>query len=73
MDYKGDVLKSLFMENSIWERQAAMTVMVPQTYKHQDAIAAANMSMSPWTNMFNVAEINRWTAEAAEMEDGKQS
>ncbi len=29
MGYKGDVLKSQFMESTIRERQAAMTVMVP--------------------------------------------
>ncbi len=45
MGYKGNGLKSQFMENTIWERQAATTVMVPQTCKHQDAIAAANPSM----------------------------
>ncbi len=29
--YKGDALNSQFMENTIWERQAATTVTVPQT------------------------------------------
>ena len=33
MGYKGDALKSQFTENTIWERQAATTVMVPQTCK----------------------------------------
>ncbi len=48
MGYKSDVLKSQFMENTIWERQAATTVtVVPQTCEHQEAIAAANTSMSP--------------------------
>ncbi len=68
MGYKGDVLKSQFMENTIWERQAATTLTVPQTCKCQNAITAANTSMSPQTNMFKAAEINRQTAEAAEME-----
>jgi hypothetical protein len=73
MGYKGDALKSQFTENTIWERQAAMTVMVPQTCKRQDAIAAANISMSPQTNIFKAAEINRQTEEVAEMENGKHS
>jgi hypothetical protein len=75
MGYKGDALKSQsqFKENTIWERQAATTVMVPQTCKHLDAIAAANTSMSPQTNMFKAAEINRQTAEATEMDNGKHS
>jgi hypothetical protein len=73
MGYKGDALKSQFTENAIWERQAATTVMVPQTCECQDAIAAANTSMSPQTNMFKAAEINRQTEEAAEMENGKHS
>jgi hypothetical protein len=47
--------------------------MVPQTCKCQEAIAAANTCMSPQTNMFKATEINRWTAEVAEMENGKQS
>jgi hypothetical protein len=55
MGYKGDALKSQFTENTIWERQAATTVTVPQTYKFQDAIAATNISMSPQTNMFKAA------------------
>jgi hypothetical protein len=55
MGYKGDALKSQFTENTIWERQAAMTVMVPQTCKRQDAITAANTSMSPQTNVFKAA------------------
>jgi hypothetical protein len=62
MGCKGDVLKSQFMENTIWERQAApqlSPVMVPKTCECQDAIAAAITSMSPQTNMFKVAEINR--------------
>jgi hypothetical protein len=71
--YKGDALKSQFTENTIWERQATTTVMVPQTCKCQDAIAAANTSMSPQTNMFKAAEINRQTEEVAEMENGKHS
>ena len=73
MGYKGDVLKPQFTENTIWERQAATTVMVPQTCKHLDAIAAANTSMSPQTNIFKVAEINWQTAEAVEMENGKHN
>ncbi len=73
MGYKGDELKSQFTENIIWERQAATTVTVPQTCKRQDAVAAANTSMSPQTNMFKAAEINRQTEEAAEMENGKHS
>jgi hypothetical protein len=55
MGYKGDALKSQFMENTIWERQAATTVTVPQTCECQDAIVAANTSMSPQTNMFKAA------------------
>ena len=50
-----------------------MTVMVPQTCKCQDAIAAANTSMSPQASMFKAAEINWQTEEAAEMENGKHS
>jgi hypothetical protein len=73
MGYKGDVLKLQFTENTIWQRQATTTVMVPQTCKCQDAIAAANTRISPQTNMFKAAEINRRTAEVAEMENGKQS
>jgi hypothetical protein len=73
MVYKGDALKSQFTENTIWERQAAMTVKVPQTCECQDAIAAANTSMSPQTNLFKAAEINRQTEEAVEMENGKHS
>ncbi len=73
MGYKGDALKSQFTENTIWERQATMTVTVPQTCKCQDAIAAANTSMSPQTNMFKAAEINRQTEDAAGMENGKHS
>ncbi len=73
MSYKGDALKSQFTENTIWERQAATTVMVPQTCKCQDAIAAANTSMSPQTNMFKTAEINWQTEDAAKMENGKHS
>jgi hypothetical protein len=73
MGYKEDALMSQFMENTILERQATMTVMVPQTCKRQDAIAAANTSMSHQTNMFKVAGINRQTAEAAEMKNGKHS
>ncbi len=73
MGYKGDAIKSQFMEKTIWERQATSTVMVPLTCKHQDAIAATNMSMSPQTNMFKAAEINKQTAEAAKMENGKHS
>jgi hypothetical protein len=73
MGYKGDALKSQFTENTIWERQAAMTVTVPQTCKSQDAIAAANTSMSPQTIMFKAAEINWQTEEATEMENGKHS
>jgi hypothetical protein len=71
--YKGDALKSQFTENTIWERQAAITVMVSQTCKCQDAIASANTSMSPQTNMFKAAEINWQTEEVAEMENGKHS
>ncbi len=73
MGYKGDALKLQFTENTIWEWQAATTVTVPQTCKRQDAIAAANTSMSPQTNMFKAAKINRQTEEAAEMENGKHS
>jgi hypothetical protein len=73
MGYKSDALKSQFTENTIWERQAATTVTVPQTCKRQDAIAATNTSMSSQTNMFKAAEINRQTEEAAEMENGKHS
>jgi hypothetical protein len=73
MGYKGDALKSKFMENTIWERQTATTVTVPQTCKRQDAIAAANTSMSPQTNMLKAAEINWQTEEAAEMENSKYS
>ncbi len=73
MGYKCDALKSQFTENTIWERQAATTVMVPQTCERQEAITATNTSMSPQTNMFKAVEINRQTAEAAEMENGKQS
>ncbi len=73
MGYKGDALKLQFTENTIWERQAATTVTVPQTCKRQDAIAATNTSMSPQTNMFKAAEINWQTTEAAEMENGKHS
>ncbi len=73
MGYKGDALKSQFMENTIWERQTTTTVTVPKTCKHQDAFVTTNTSMSPQTNMFKVAEINRQTAEAAEMENGKHS
>jgi hypothetical protein len=58
MGYNGDALKSQFTEYTIWKRQAAMTVTVPQTCKCQDAIAAANTSMSPQTNMFKAAEID---------------
>jgi hypothetical protein len=50
-----------------------MTATVPQTSKCQEAISATNTSMSPQTNMFKAVEINRQTAEAAEMENGKQS
>ncbi len=50
-----------------------MTVTVPQTCKRQDAVAAANTSMSPQTNIFKAAEINWQTKEAAEMENGKHS
>jgi hypothetical protein len=67
MGYKGGALKSQFTENTIWERQATTTVTVPQTCKHQEAIAATNTSMSPQTNMFKAVEINRQTAEVAEM------
>ncbi len=42
MGYKGDAINSQFMENKIWKRQAAVTVMVPLTCKHHEAIAAAN-------------------------------
>jgi hypothetical protein len=73
MGYKGDALNSQFTENATWERQAAMTVTVPQTWEHQDAIAAVNTSMSPQTNMFKAAEINRQTEEVVEMENGKHS
>ncbi len=73
MGYKGDALNSQFTENTIWESQVATTVTVPQSCKHQEAIAAANTSMSPQTNLFKVVEINRRTAEVAEMENGKQS
>jgi hypothetical protein len=45
MGYKCYALKSQFTENTIWESQAATTVMVPQTCRCQDAIAAANTSM----------------------------
>jgi hypothetical protein len=73
MGSKGDALKSQLMQNIIWERQAITTVTVPQTCKHQDAIAAANTSMSPQTNMFKAAEINWQTEEVVEMENGKHS
>ncbi len=73
MGYKGDALKSQFTEITIWERQAATTVTVTQTCKLQVAIVTANTSMSPQTNMFKVAEINRQTEEAPEMENGKHS
>ncbi len=73
MGYKGDALKSQFTENTIWERQATTTVMVPQTCKCQDAIAAANKSMSPQTNMFKAAEIDWQTEEVTEMENDKHS
>ncbi len=73
MGYKGDALKSQFTENTNLERQVAMTVMVPQTCKCQDAIADTNTSMSPQTNMFKAAEINRQTEEAVDMENGKHS
>ena len=59
MGYKCDALKSQFTENTMWERQAATTVTVLKTCKCQDAIAAVNTSMSPQTNMFKGAEINR--------------
>ncbi len=59
MGYKGEALKSQFMENEIRERQAAATVIVPQTCKCQEAIATKNLhgkmflsqeaSMSPLT------------------------
>jgi hypothetical protein len=80
MGYKGDALKSQFMENTIWERQAAMTVMICE---RQEAIAAANMHGKKCfvtggehvtsNDMFKAAEINRQTAEAAELENGKKS
>jgi hypothetical protein len=73
MGYKGDALKSQFTENTIWERQAATTIMVPPTCEHQDAIMTTNTSMALQTNMFKAAEINRQTVEATEMENGKQS
>ena len=73
MGYKGDALKLQFTENTIGERQAATIVTVPQTCKCQDAFTAANTSMSPQTNMFKAAEINRQTAEATEMDNGKHS
>jgi hypothetical protein len=83
MGYKGDALMSKFMENQIPERQAATTVTVPQTCKHQEAIAATNTHGKKMfvtrgehvtsNNMFKVAEINRRTAEAAEMKNGKKS
>jgi hypothetical protein len=47
--------------------------MVLQTCKRQEAIPAAITSMSPQTNMLKAEEINRRTAKAAEMENGKQS
>ncbi len=73
MGYKGDALKSQFMENTIWERQATTTVTVPQTCECQDVIAAANTSMSLQTKMFKAAEINWQSEEVAEMENGKHS
>ncbi len=83
MGCKGDVLKSQFTENKIWERQAIATVSVPQTCKHQEAIAATNTHRKKFIitggehvtsdDMFKVAEINRPTAEAMEMENGKKS
>jgi hypothetical protein len=73
MGYKGGALKSQYTENTIWERQATTTVTIPQTCKFLDAIAAANTSMSPQTNMFKAADINKQTEEAAEMENGKHN
>jgi hypothetical protein len=55
MGYKGDALNSQLKANTIWDRQAATTVAVPQTCKRQDAIAAANTSMSPKSNIFKAA------------------
>ncbi len=83
MGYKDDALKSQFTEDEIWERQAAATVMVPQTCKHQEAIAITNTHGKKFfvlggkhvtlDNMLKAAEINRRTAEAAEMENGMKS
>jgi hypothetical protein len=60
-----------------------MTVMVPQICEHQEAISATNMHSKKFfvtggkhvtsDNMFKAAEINRRTAEAAEMKNGKKS
>jgi hypothetical protein len=69
MGYKGDALKSQFKENKFWERQAAATVMGPQTCKRQEAIATTHMHGKKFfvaggkhvtfNNMFKVSENNR--------------
>jgi hypothetical protein len=83
MSYKGDAPKLKFTENKIWERQATATVTVLQTCKHQEAIAAAITHGKKFCimggkhvtidNMFRAAEINKQTAAAVEMENGKKS
>jgi hypothetical protein len=83
MGYKGDALKVQFTEDKIRERQTATRVTVPQTCKCQEAITAANTHRKKFfvmggkhvtsNDMFKVAEINRQTAKAAEIEKGKKS
>jgi hypothetical protein len=77
MGYKGDALKSQFIENKIRERQATATVTAPQTCKHQKAITGPNTHSKKFfvtggeyvtpDNMFKAAEVNIQTAETAEM------
>ncbi len=82
MGYKGDALKVQFREDTIRERQATATVMVPQTREPPRGYCPANTHGKKFfvtggehvtsDDMFKVAEINRRTVEAAERKKDKK-
>jgi hypothetical protein len=73
MDYKGDALKSHFMENTILGEAGRHDCHGTPDLQTPRCYCCRKYSMSPQTNMFKAAEINWQTEDAAEMENGKHS
>jgi hypothetical protein len=83
MGYKGDAQKSKFTENKIQEIRpprlsrysrlaSTKRLLLPKNTQSKNYFVSGGKHVTS-NNMFKVAEINRRTAEAAEMENGKKS